>query len=108
MKCCPQCEQLNELSQIHCEICSTRLTNQLEPRKKIHTFSSRSVDSLKVDDERMKLMPLLALIGITILVCTSVAYGNKVWSNRQKHKKDLSETVQSSKELQLTGSQKKD
>ena len=108
MKCCPQCEQLNELSQIHCEICSTRLTNQLEPRKKIYTFSSRSVDSLKVDDEGMKLMPLLALIVITILVGLGGVYQSNSGGNQPESTKDSSAVVQSSKGLQLTGSQKKD
>ena len=107
MKCCPQCEQLNESSQIYCEICSTRLVNQLKPRRRINLSSERTVESLEVDDEEMKLRPLLILITITTLVGTSVAYGNKVWSNGQKYKKDLSEAVQSLKELQLTGSQKK-
>ena len=51
MKCCPYCEQLNESSQIHCEICSTRLLNELEPKTGIQLSSAMTVANLKVEDK---------------------------------------------------------
>ena len=107
MKCCPQCEQLNESSQIYCEICSTRLVNQLKPRRRIHLSSEMTVANLKRKDKGLLLMPLLALIVTTILVGLGGVYQSNSGGNQPESTKDSSAVVQELKGLQLTGSQKK-
>ena len=107
MKCCPHCEQLNESSQIYCEICSTRLTKELESRKWIHLSSEMTVANLKRKDKGLLLMPLLALIVTTILVGLGGVYQSNSGGNQPESTKDSSGVVQGAKGIPLIRSQKK-
>ena len=103
MKCCPQCEHLNESSQINCEICATKLTKEGESSRGIHLSAERTLGNLEVDKKGRVLMSLIVLIGTTILVSMSGVERNKVWSKKQESKSGFSAVVQELKGRKLMG-----